>query len=151
MKRTALLLVVLASCLAFGIARAELGGDRSSVLADATSLQGVVQSSTPGPYSVQQILAPSGVLVREYLSAQGRVFAVSWTGPVVPNLAGLLGHYYAPYAAALAARSPAELRRSADIVLPDLVVQSSGHLRAYSGRAYLTQQLPAGVALEQIQ
>jgi hypothetical protein len=130
---------------------AGLGGDLPSVVADAAALQGVAEAGSGPQYSVQDIRASSGLQVREYLDSKGIVFAVSWSGPVMPELQRLLGSYYAEYSAAVAAVAPGGLRRGLNVVLPDLVVQSGGHLRAYAGRAYLPTLLPAGVTVSTLQ
>ena len=151
MKRLAFVLVAGSAAFATATARAGLGGDLSSVVADAVALQGVAQAGSGPQYSVQDIRAASGLQVREYLDSRGIVFAVSWSGPVMPELQRLLGGYYAEYSAAVAAVAPGGLHRALNVVLPDLVVQSGGHLRAYTGRAYLPTMLPAGVTVSTLQ
>lgn len=136
--------------LAGATAQAGLGDGLARVLEDAAAMGGLAQASFQGAFSVQDITVPSGLHVREYLDPAGAVFAVTWSGPVVPDLQQLLSGYYSEYSAALAKLSPAELRRSGNVALQDLVVQSSGHLRAYAGRAYLPARLPAGVSPAQI-
>jgi len=77
------------------------------------------------------------------------VFAVAWQGPSLPDLRQLLGAYFDQYAGATAAR---RARRAPVLVeLPTLVVQSSGHMRAFAGKAYLPQGLPQGVVANEIQ
>jgi hypothetical protein len=49
------------------------------------------------------------------------------------------------YATALAALNHPGLHRSLRVALPELIVESGGHLRAYAGRAYLPALVPAGV------
>jgi hypothetical protein len=125
-------------------ARAALGGDSASVLADGAELHGVVQAEARPLYDIQEITA-DGMRVREYLSRDGVVFGVSWSGPAPPNLRHLLGTHYEAYAAALATLNHPGLHRSVRVALPELVVESGGHLRAYGGRAYLPLAVPAGV------
>ena len=50
--------------------------------------------------------------MREYLDRAGNVFAVSWSGPVLPDLQRLLGAHFAQYTAALAALEHPGLHRS---------------------------------------
>ncbi len=130
-------------------ARAGLGSDAAQVLADATAMLGVIQSTPGQQYDVQEITAGTGTRVREYLSRSGQVFAVSWVGPVVPDLRQLLGSHYDSYAKGLSALRPG-LRRSVRIASGDLVVESGGHMRAYSGRAYLPAFIPPGVPLSEL-
>jgi uncharacterized protein DUF2844 len=139
------ILVVGFSPLGAGSARAALGGDLSSVLADGVDMHGTVNSLNLVQYDVQEIAPTAGTRVREYLNRNGIVFAVSWTGPVAPDLQRLLGTHFKEYTTALAALNHPGSHRSVRVVTPELVVESGGHLRAYFGRAYLTALIPAGV------
>ena len=145
--RAGIACALLACC---GPAGAFLGGDSATVELEARSMQGVLQTSAYLDYDVHQIAAAAGQTVREYVSRQGIVFAVTWSGPVPPDLEQLMGAHFTAYSARLAALPHAGLNRSLRIELPDLVVESSGHLRAYSGRAYLPSLLPAGVRIQEI-
>ena len=127
-------------------AHAGLGGDAASVLSDAAELQGVVQSASRPLYDVQEINADPGMRVREFLNRDGIVFAVSWAGPAMPDLQRLLGAHFPAYTAALAALTHPGLHRTVRVSATGLVVESGGHLRAYSGRAYLPALIPAGVS-----
>jgi hypothetical protein len=133
-----------------GTAGAHLGGDLGGVGADALKLQGAVSSSTLVDYDVQQIAAAAGGRLSEYVTRGGVVFAVSWSGPAPPDLTQLLGPYFAEYAAGLTSLDHPGSKRSVRVVTPTLIVESSGHLRAYTGRAYLPALVPAGVALANI-
>lgn len=119
--------------------------------ADVAHMQGTHQITAAQSYAVHEIQAPSGIVVREYLSPAGKVFAVAWQGPWPPDLKQLLGSYFDEYQQAQTSisksrpgRAPISLRQS------NLVVQHAGHMRSFSGRAYLTDQLPAGVTAESI-
>lgn len=85
----------------------------------------------------------SGTVIHEYLDASGVVFAVSWSGPYIPDLKELLGVHFDAMVehagkTARAGRSQLVLKRS------DLVIVSGGHMGAFQGRAWLPAQLPAG-------
>jgi hypothetical protein len=85
----------------------------------------------------------SGTVVHEYVDSQGTVFAVSWSGPYLPDLKELLGgHFDALVAHAgnvrRGGRSGLSLNQS------DLVIVSGGHMGAFEGRAWLPPKLPAG-------
>lgn len=99
-------------------------------------------------YVVHELQSTKGIRVREYVSPQGKVFAVAWHGPWLPNLKQLLGEYYGQYQQAIAAQTqrhgPVMVRTSG------LVVQLGGHMRDFAGRAYLAEEIPAGVRLEDI-
>lgn len=51
------------------------------------------------PYSVRQSIDANGVTIREYVLSANVVFAVTWDGPVRPNMRALLGSYFANYVA----------------------------------------------------
>ena len=128
---------------------AALGGDASSIEGDRVSLKGALASfSTVRGYGVHEITTPAGVHVREYL-AGGKVFAVSWQGPVIPDLRQMLGAYYAGYAqAATAPRAGGH--RHLRIEQPGLVVESNGRMRAFYGRAWDPSLLPQNFAVADI-
>ena len=129
---------------------AALGGDASSVEADRVKLKGQVHSATPGSgYSVHEMQLPSGTTVREYVSADNKVFAVTWSGPTMPDLQQTLGTYYEQFKAA-AASGPRGSHHHLTVRQPDLVVQSGGHMRAHFGKAYVPSLLPQNVSVDDI-
>jgi hypothetical protein len=144
-KRAVTLLMV-GSPLWVGSAHAGLGGDAASALADGSELHGVVNTMSLPQYDIQEITTETGMRVREYVNRDGVVFAVSWAGPVLPDLQRLLGTHYVEYTTALAALNHPGLHRSLRVALPGLVVESGGHLRAYAGRARLPALVPSGVS-----
>ncbi len=134
-----------------GRAEAELGGDMTTVAADQQQMQGTGRVlRMQGEYATAEYESGSGAVVREYVTADGKVFGVAWQGPTIPDLRRLLGNYYPEYERA--AEAARDLRHRGPLVIqqPDLVVQSGGHMRAYSGRAYLPELLPSGVRAEAI-
>jgi hypothetical protein len=141
-----LLLITGINLLWVGPACAGLGGDEASALADGVASKGTVSAVIRQQYEMQEVSTDTGVQVREYLNRDGMVFAVSWTGPVLPDLQRLLGTHFAAYTTALAALNHPGLQRSVRVASQALVVESGGHLRAYAGRAYLPALIPAGVS-----
>jgi len=131
-----------------GPAAAALGGTEASIEADQVRMKATRRIVATSQYTVHEIQAASGTLVREYISAQGQVFAVAWQGPLMPDLQQILGSHFADYAAA--ARNKRARRGPVLVQQPDLVLQSGGHMRAFSGRAYLPQLLPANVNVDDI-
>ena len=129
-------------------ATASLGGDEASVRVDQTGLKGSLRISRAEACSIHEIATASGTVVREYLSADGRVFGIWWHGHTLPDLRRLLGAHYDRYREAPRARR-AE-RSSRRVVLPDLVVESSGHMRSFSGKAWLPGRLPSGIGPDDI-
>ena len=132
-------------------AKASLGGDINSVQADRAVLRGTLKSTPEANYSVQQIRMPNGVTVREYVSPSGSVFGVSWQGPTRPNLPQVLGAYFSTFTKAISPKMRFQLVRGpVRIQANGLVVEMSGHMRWYVGRAYVQQMIPAGVRQEEI-
>lgn len=123
-------------------ARAALGQRVDSVAADATRLVAIAHASAvQAAYTVHTITLASGTVVREYVGADGIVFGIAWEGPTLPDLKTTLGAAFERFVNATPTRGGGPLAVSAD----DLVVYSSGHLRAFSGHAYLPRALPTGV------
>jgi hypothetical protein len=130
---------------------AALGGDLSTVQADQVHMRGSLRTTVAAAYTVHEIESTSGVVVREYVSSAGKVFAIAWQGPWPPDMRQLLGSYFDPYIQAARARSgPGMARRPLMIEQPGLVVQVGGHPRSFVGRAYIPDQLPSNVTAEEI-
>ena len=136
------------------IAHASLGGDVSSIEADRIIMKSEnAAKQTPSPtgsYTLHEITLPSGTLVRQYASSTGVVFAVTWTGPMIPNLQQILGDHFQTL---VAHQSQQNLvgHRSVSHHAADLVIESSGHPRSFVGRAYLPTAIPAGLTPQEIQ
>jgi hypothetical protein len=125
------------------VASATLGETESSIAAEPQLASASIKETMRGSYRVHEIQQPSGTVIREYAGLDGKVFAVTWHGPFSPNLRQTLGSYFDQYAAA--APSGRQDRNHVQVRESNLVVQVGGHMRAYSGRAYLPQALPSGV------
>ncbi len=151
---------------------ATLGGDAASIDADRAALgpataaaasAAAATPTSPAPASpappslpgttIQTLTLNTGTIVREYLSSAGVVFAVSWEGPVLPQLRQLLGpDNFKQYTSAMdTERSQSGSRGYANVRLPDLAVESAGHMGAFFGRAWLPPSLPVGVTAKDIQ
>jgi hypothetical protein len=144
---TATLLVLLASHSVF----AALGDNVSSVKADQARLKGTVRVTQAQSLEIHEITAEHGTVVREFVSPEGNVFGVAWKGQFIPDLQQLFGNYFDQYSEAAKAQKASYVgRRPLNVQLPGLVVQMSGHMRAYSGRAFLPGMLPQGVAADSI-
>ena len=131
---------------------ASLGGDTASIQADQLHMRGSRTIKAAESFAVHEIQSASGTVVREYLSPDGKVFAVTWNGRWMPDLRQLLGGCFEQYRAAVQPLSGARVvRRPIVIDQPGLVVQIGGHIRAFSGRAYVPEMLPSGVRAEDIQ
>lgn len=135
-----------------GPARAALGGTAETVITDSTVMRGVLRSTGFVQYDVQEIQSGSDT-VREYVTRQGQVFAVSWQGPEMPNLQQLLGEYFPRFQTAAVAAHMASpgIHRQLSIAQGDLVLLSSGRMRDFHGLAYLPALVPEGVSVNSLQ
>ena len=131
---------------------AGLGEDMSSVQADQAHMQGNLRTTQAQAYTVQEIQAPTGIIVREYVSpTTGKVFGVAWQGPWPPDMRQILGNYFGQYQQALQAQANSHAgRRPLVIQQSGLILQAGGHMRSFAGRAYIPEMLPQGVSAEVI-
>src|SRR5215475_9542856 len=86
MKLPRILFCMTAAICVSAPALAALGGDATSVETDRVSMKGALRISPLVAYDIHEIQTPSGTVIREYVSAQGKVFAVTWRGPGLPDL-----------------------------------------------------------------
>jgi hypothetical protein len=132
-------------------ASAGLGQEVSSVQADQVHMQAKLHTTKAEAYEVQEIDAPTGIVVREYVAA-GKVFAVAWHGPWPPDMRQILASYFDTYVKAAQAQASSHAgRRPLRIEQPGLVVETGGHVRSFVGRAYVPDLLPQGMSVEAIQ
>ena len=99
-------------------------------------------------YTTHDLTMASGTLVRQFAAADGRVFAVTWSGPSMPDLRQLLGTYFDDFSGTGEPSRRGHAQRN--LANADLVVQSGGRARAFTGRAYLPSKLPAGIVINDI-
>ena len=131
---------------------AALGDTVASVEADQQKFQAHRKISQAQNYAVHEMTRDDGMVITEYVSTAGKVFGVSWKGPVIPDLSQLLGAHFAAFKSEVQGESRIKARRRGAAVRQGaLVVESSGHPRDYFGRAYLSDQLPGGVTETVIQ
>ncbi|MBC8738516.1 DUF2844 domain-containing protein [Paraburkholderia sp. UCT31] len=153
-KRAAVPAIMAACLLAASAANAALGQAPLPATQSTTRATAAVQMSAPrsqvpaAVFTTQTSQLANDVTVTEYVDGSGKVFAVTWRGPVLPNLQTLLGTYFPEYVNAPSSHNGRGFR-SADT--GDLVVQSSGHMRAFTGAAYLKSLMPAGVSAADLQ
>ena len=126
---------------------AALGGDATSVTNDQLQMQATLRSTQKQGYTMHELTVPSGT-VREYVTAQGKVFGVAWQGATPPNFQQILGSYFQQFIQA----GKAHRRGTGPLVIeqPGLVVYSGGHMRAFFGKAYVPDMLPEGVTADAI-
>ena len=128
-------------------AHAALGATREDLLRDAAALQTarVTITSREG-YDVHEMISADGTTVRAYVEPGGRVFAVTWSGRVQPDLRVVLGPYYARFLEA--ARAPHPSHHVLSINTPDLVLSVVKLPRGFAGHAHLPSLVPAGTAVD---
>jgi len=129
-----------------------LGRTADSVASDAAQMKAVLRVTPASEYSVHELRTSTNVVVREYISLSGKVFGVAWEGPFIPDMKLLLGDYFEHYwRSAKAQRQSRVGRFPLNIRDSVLVMQTSGHMGAYSGRAYDPRLLPQGIYGDAIQ
>lgn len=143
-------LAATAATLLFSVAaHAELGGAASSLQSDRMQMKATVPAATSKlNYTVHEMTADNGATVREYI-ANDKVFAVAWHGERMPNLKQLMGPYFDTYTSEPRAKHAGHSHVA--IEHADFVMHASGHMRSYSGSAYVPGLLPAGVKASDIQ
>lgn len=143
-----------ASMLTLGVAPswAVLGGDTATIQADQTRMRAQRQALAPVlGGSVHELRMADGSSIRQFVNAQGVVYAVAWSTRLKPDFAQMLGRHAAEFDAGVAS-SPrmAGLQRRAVVDRGDLVVDSAGRPGAFVGRAWLKSLLPAGTRADAI-
>ena len=147
-KQTIPILCALIFGFSQGDARAALGGNAASIEADRVALGATHEITVTPAWEVHVLRLPSGTVVREYALRGGKVFAIAWGGPTIPDLRHLLGSYFEPYVNG--PRSQPSQHHLHVVATPDWVVQSAGHPQAFIGRAWLPAQLPSGFNLDTV-
>lgn len=100
-------------------------------------------------YRLHGIELSNGIVVQEFADTTGRVFAVRWTGPDLPDLALLLGKYLPVFKAAVqAARQAGKRGGPVSIQADGLVLVSTGAMGTFQGYAYVDALRPPGVDLQ---
>jgi len=125
---------------ALGSAPSDFGG---TPVRAARSLAAAGNSTANAVYTVSQTTLDSGTIVREYTDAAGKVFAVSWTGPTLPDLRTLLGSKFTALTDATGRRTQAGHSQLA-LNQSDVGIVSNGHMRSFAGHAFIPSAVPAG-------
>lgn len=121
---------------------AALGGPPEQFNAQGTAIE---LHATPAgaSYMTRDTTLATGTRVTEYVSPGGIVFAVAWEGPNLPDLKALLGKHFETMVAE-SSKAPRAGRSQMAIDLPEVVINSGGHMRAFEGSAWIPAALPAG-------
>src|SRR5215471_20740832 len=129
---------------------AVLGGDASSLRDDQVHMNASLRSTQMPAYTIHELRTPAGMVVREFASSSGRIFAVSWNGPSPPDLRQLLGSHFEDFRKGAEAQRDRGPRGVFFVQHNGLTVQIGGHMRSYVGRAYLPDQVPPGVRADDL-
>jgi hypothetical protein len=147
----------LLSCLVAGVlvsqvaclpALAALGEDATTVETDRVQMKAALRTTAVAGYTVHEMQVGAGTTVREYIGPSGKVFAIGWNGPLLPNFPLLLGKYFPDYNSS--ASSPHVGRRHLTVQAADLVVHSNGRMRAFYGSAWVPSLVPANFSVADI-
>jgi Protein of unknown function (DUF2844) len=102
-------------------------------------------------YTVSELTLESGTVIKEFMDAQGIVFAVQWAGPVMPELADLLGIHFKTFQSHTEQiRSQGQFRASVNMTRSDVVVRSNGRMRNYYGSAYVPMLVPSQISIDDV-
>ena len=120
------------------ISSAVLGGLPEPFTQDALTVV-----SKPAPdYSVLDTTLATGTRVCQYVSARGVVFAITWSGPFLPELQLLLGKHFDTLLAE-SARTTRAGRSHIAINRGEVVINLGGHMRSFEGEAWIPADMPA--------
>jgi hypothetical protein len=132
------------------MALAALGDVETAVSQDSQKLKAVRRAQiSQGSYTIHEIVTDTST-IREYVSHAGVVFAVTWKGMKRPDLSVLLGSHYSEYSQKAAALPKAKGRQPVMVKTSRAIVVRGGHMRDIHGKAYLPDEVPAGVDMEDI-
>lgn len=136
---------------ALGQAPTPLPAASASTAAPAVRMSAISPVVRSSVYTLHEFRHENGTLIREYASPAGVVFAVSWRGPVLPDLSVLLGGYFSTFKHEIEqARSTGRRGAPANIERDDLVVSSNGRMRNFFGHAYAPALVPSGVDIKDV-
>jgi hypothetical protein len=129
-------------------AHAALGGVPEQFNGEGTTVISSVSSAASG-YLTHDTSLATGTQVREYISTQGIVFALTWEGPILPDLKSLLGKHFRTMVEE-STRLPRAGRSSIDINRPEVIINSGGHMRAFKGSAWIPAEFPRGFTSDDV-
>lgn len=123
----------------------------SASAAPAARLLAATPITPSSLYTLHEVQLETGTTVREFATPAGLVFAISWRGPVLPDLSALLGDYFNAFKreteqARMTGRRGSPVNMESD----GLVVRSNGRMRNFFGHAYAPNLVPAGVNIKDV-
>jgi hypothetical protein len=126
-----------------GVSSAVLGGPPEKFNPEDIT----VVSKTSSNYLVLDTTLATGTQVRQYVAVSGLVFAVTWSGPFLPELRILLGKYFDAMLAE-SARTTSVGRSHIAINHREFVINLGGHMRAFEGEAWIPAQMPTDFSVD---
>ena len=111
----------------------------------------MTSAARAGLYTSHPQQLDNGTVVQEYATLAGLVFAVTWRGPVLPDLSLLLGEFFSGYKLETdQARALGKRGSPVNVTSKKLIVRSSGRMRSFAGYAYAPELIPAGVNINDV-
>ncbi len=138
MKMYVALLLAVGAASAFATLGSAPSGPDRRVLS-----QTAAQPTSAAPYTDLKETLESGTEVHQYVNDRGTVFAVSWSGPFLPDLKEMLGTHFGTLVDHVKQR-PGGAGAQVQVRQDDVVIFSGGRPGAFEGRAWLPALLPAG-------
>jgi Protein of unknown function (DUF2844) len=99
-------------------------------------------------YVLYEYTEMSGSQIREYRNLLGQVFAVAWSGPVLPDLKKLISEKYFDDLILIGAQLS---NRVVSTRKGSLVIKSQGRMRFFKGYAYDLNTLPSQFDLRMLE
>jgi hypothetical protein len=145
-----LAILLLISFYQISSANAALGELESSVQVDQTNLAANHTVTDFSGYRMYEI-TKNNLVVHEFVTSDGKVFAVTWKGPAHPDFSKLFGAYFPDYQAARVKAGEQIIRpRSLFADSGSLHIEYAGHMGALHGRAWIIPLLPQGFSTNEI-
>jgi hypothetical protein len=148
--KIALALAALAPLASYAALGAAPAPRTHAVAAPRSLLQSAATSNAAAAsYTAREATDANGVTIREYVLPTNVVFAVTWQGPVRPDMSELLGSYFPNFANPGEGRThgigPMVQHNSA------FHIESAGHTGYFFGKAFLPRLVPVNVRMENLQ
>ncbi len=141
------LVMLLSSANCFAV----LGGSADSVEADRQNLKSfeTLKKTSAPLYSIHTITSDA-LTLNEFVSQDGVVFGLSWSGTIHPDLESILGTYQSEYQTALSSTPMTRGLKKRSLQTSKLVIEQWGHPRHLQGRMFDPNLIPKGVGVNEI-
>ena len=107
-----------------------VGGDVTSVQQDQAQMKSTLKTTEAEASTIHELTAPGKTMIKEYVSPEGKVFTITWSGPFIPNMQQLLGTYFDRFAQAAKAQRESHLGHwPVGIQQPDSFSKTAAHAR----------------------